>query len=54
MTLRHMSIFLEVAACNNMSIAAQNLYLSQSTVSLAISEIEKTYKVRLLDRKSVV
>lgn len=52
MTLRHMSIFLEVAACNNMSIAAQNLYLSQSTVSLAISEIEKTYKVRLFDRLS--
>ena len=48
MTLRHMTIFLEVASCNNMSIAAQNLYISQSTVSLAVSEIEKTYNVRLL------
>lgn len=52
MTLRHMTIFLEVASCNNMSIAAQNLYISQSTVSLAVSEIEKTYNVRLFDRLS--
>ena len=51
MTLRHMT-FLEVAACNNMSTAAQNLYISQSTVSLAITEIEKTYNVRLFDRLS--
>ena len=47
-----MTIFLEVAACNNMSTAAQNLYISQSTVSLAITEIEKTYNVRLFDRLS--
>ena len=52
MTLRHMTIFLEVAACNNMSTAAHNLYISQSTVSLAITEIEKTYNVRLFDRLS--
>lgn len=52
MTLRHMSIFLEVASCNNMSVAAQNLYISQSTVSLAISEMEKTYHVKLFDRMS--
>lgn len=52
MTLRHMTIFLEVASCNNMSIAAQNLYISQSTVSLAVSEIEKTYNIRLFDRLS--
>ncbi|MCJ7836368.1 LysR family transcriptional regulator [Cuneatibacter sp. NSJ-177] len=50
MTFRHMMIFREVAACCNMTAAAKNLYLSQSTVSLAVAEIEKTYQIRLFSR----
>jgi len=49
-TLRHLQIFTEVARCQKMSEAAQKLYLSQSTVSQAISETEKHYGVLLFER----
>ena len=50
MTLRYLRIF--EAVCRHMSItrAAQELYLSQPSVSLAIGELEKKYEVRLYDR----
>lgn len=50
MTLRHLRIFQTV--CRHMSItrAAEELYLSQPSVSLAISELEKKYDLRLFDR----
>ena len=50
MTLRYLRIF--EAVCRHMSItrAAQELYLSQPSVSLAIGELEKKYEVRLFDR----
>lgn len=51
-TLRHFQIFVEVATCKKMGEAAQNLYLSQSTVSQAISEMEKYYNVLLFERLS--
>lgn len=50
MTLRHMVIFIEVANCANMSMAANRLYISQSTVSLAIAEIEKKYNTKVFER----
>lgn len=49
-TLRHLQIFSEVAKCQKMGEAAQKLYLSQSTVSQAISETEKYYGVLLFER----
>lgn len=49
-TLRHLQIFKEVARCQKMGEAAQKLYLSQSTVSQAITEIEKYYGVLLFER----
>ena len=50
MTLRYLRIF--EAVCRHMSITrvAQELYLSQPSVSLAIGELEKKYEVRLFDR----
>ncbi|MGI5893914.1 MAG: LysR family transcriptional regulator [Candidatus Merdivicinus sp.] len=50
MTLRHLRIF--EAVCRHMSItrAAEELYLSQPSVSLSIAELEKKYDLRLFDR----
>lgn len=49
-TLRHLQIFKEVALCQKMGDAAQKLYLSQSTVSQAITEMEKYYGTLLFER----
>ena len=49
-TLRNLEIFEKVAACGKMSAAARELYISQSAVSQAIVEIERTYHVLLFDR----
>lgn len=51
-TLRHLQIFVEVAQCGKMSLAAEHLFLSQSTVSQAISELEKYYNILLFERLS--
>ena len=48
MTIREMTILLEVAKYNNMSAASRTLYISQSTVSQTILDIEKAYNVKLL------
>lgn len=52
MTLRHMKIF--VAVCRNGSVTAagKELFLAQPSVSLAISELEEYYGVKLFDRIS--
>lgn len=52
MTLRHFKIFAAVCETMNMTEAAQNLYMSQSAVSQAISELESHYEVRLFERLS--
>ena len=53
MTLRHIRIFL--AVCNhdnNITRAAESLYMTQPAVSLAIHELENYYGVRLFERIS--
>lgn len=50
MTLRHLSIFLAVAEYNSMQKAAEHLYITQPTVSQAISSLEKHYGVQLFER----
>lgn len=50
MTIRHMKVFIAVADYGKMSTAAKKLYISQPTVSQAISEIENHYKVLLFER----
>ncbi|MDB3376046.1 LysR family transcriptional regulator [Clostridioides difficile] len=52
MTIRSLEIFVKVAECGKMSEVARNMYITQSSVSQAISEIEKEYGVKLLDRIS--
>lgn len=52
MTIRHLKIFITVAETGSMSAAAQQLYLSQPTVSQAIRELEEHYQIRLFERLS--
>ena len=52
MTLRNLQIFVAVADCLNMTKAAQKLYISQPSVSMAVSEIEKEYGTVLFERVS--
>ncbi len=42
MTIRSLEIFVKVAECGKMSEVARNMYITQSSVSQAISEIEKS------------
>ena len=50
MTLRNLQIFVTVAEYQNMTKAAEKLYISQPSVSMAISDIEREYDVVLFDR----
>lgn len=50
MTLRNLQVFEAVAECGNMTKAAEKLFVSQPSVSLAISDIEKEYDVVLFER----
>ena len=50
MKLRHLNIFITVCEHQNMTRAAKALYLSQPSVSQAISELENFYDVKLFER----
>lgn len=50
MTMRNLQVFVKVAECGKMSLAAKQLYISQSAISQAITEIEREYGVVLFDR----
>ena len=52
MTIRHLRIFVAVCEEGSVTKAANKLYLAQPSVSLAISELEKFYGVKLFDRIS--
>ena len=52
MTNRHIRIVVKTAELRSMSEAAKAMYISQSSVSQAISEIEKEYGVKLFERLS--
>jgi len=52
MTLRHLRIFIAVCKYKSVTVAAQNLFLAQPTVSLAINELEEHYGIKLFDRIS--
>ena len=45
MTIRNLEIFVAIVECGNMSKAADKLWITQSSVSQAISEMEKEYIV---------
>lgn len=52
MTLRHLRIFLAVCEKGSMTAASSQLFIAQPSVSLAISELEEYYGVKLFDRIS--
>ena len=52
MTIRHMQIFRAVAETGKVGAAARRLYLAQPTVSKAIAEIEKEYRIFLFERQN--
>lgn len=52
MTLRHLRIFVEVVKCGKMSETAAKLFISQSSISQTIAELESYYGVKLFDRLS--
>lgn len=52
MTRRNLEIFVAVVECGKMSEAARKLYITQSSVSQAIAEIEREYHVTLFERLS--
>ncbi len=51
-TIKHLTIFREVARVKSMSKAAENLYISQPTISQKIQEIENYYHIKLFQRHS--
>lgn len=52
MNSQQIKIFLSIAACKNFSLAAEQLYLSQSVVSYHVSVLEKEIGFSLFDRNT--
>ena len=52
MTIRHLRIFITVADLGSMTAAAKALFISQPTVSQAITELETHYGIKLFERLS--
>ena len=52
MSIRHLRIFIMVANCGKMSIAAEKLFITQPSISQAIKEIEDYYGIKLFERLS--
>lgn len=50
MNLKHLLIFIEVASCKKMSLAAKKLSMTQPAVSKAILDLEEYYNVKLFER----
>ena len=50
MTLRHFKIFLAVCKEKNMKKAAEQLFITQPSITQAITEIEEHYKTLLFER----
>lgn len=49
-TLRQLEIFVAISRLENVSKAAELLYLSQSATSTALGELEKQFGIKLFDR----
>lgn len=52
MTLRHLRIFVAVCETGSVTAAGEKLFIAQPSVSLAISELEEFYGLKLFDRIS--
>lgn len=51
--IRHLRVFLEVARCHSISVAAGRTHLSQPAVTQAISKLESDLGVALFQRKNI-
>ncbi|NLM13586.1 MAG: LysR family transcriptional regulator [Epulopiscium sp.] len=52
MTLRHLKIFVAVCETGSTTAAGEKLHIAQPSISLAISELEDYYGIKLFDRIS--
>ncbi|MBW8381702.1 MAG: LysR family transcriptional regulator [Youngiibacter sp.] len=52
MTLRHLRIFVKVCETGSVTLAGEELFIAQPSVSLAISELESYYGTKFFDRIS--
>lgn len=52
MNINHFSYFIETVRENSITRAAESLFISQSTISKAIKNLEQTYNTELIDRKA--
>ena len=50
MTLRHLKIFVTVCETGSATAAGDKLHIAQPSISLAISELENYYGIKLFDR----
>lgn len=50
MTIRHLKIFVAVCRTGSVTLAGEKLFIAQPSISLAISELEKYYGLKLFDR----
>jgi len=50
MDLRHLEYFQMIAKLNNVTKAAEQLHVSQSTLTLAIQKLEENLGLQLFDR----
>ena len=50
MNMDHFVYFIETVKNNSLTVAAQKLYINQSTISKAIRTLEKEYDTELIDR----
>lgn len=50
-TLKQLTVFIEVAKDSHISAAAERLHLSQSAASMALSELERQLNVKLFERQ---
>lgn len=52
MTIRHLIVFLEIAAEKSVSKAANNLFISQPAVSQSLKDLEQHYNTQLFSRSN--
>lgn len=52
MTLKQLEYIVEISKCGSINKAAQNLYVSQSSLSIAIKQLEKELEFNIFRRKN--
>lgn len=50
MNIKHLGYFVEIVSCGSLSQAAERVYVTQSALSRAVSQLEQQFDCRLLER----